>query len=124
MKLQKDEIRTLVSAPLTALRLLFDKQAQKSKRETMPGISDSAIFYRLWSLVNTFTEDRTLSLFSEDELKIIQSFKNKFESLNWVTLKEYDYIKELEKGDISCLKEEGFSLYNLLQNKLKELKLT
>jgi hypothetical protein len=115
-----EQKKQMVLAPCLPLRFLVQAGSREVSRRQMPGMSDSAVFHRLHSLLWTLREPEAIELLSENEQEILARFTRVFESLPWRVIPAYPHISELPDNDLTPLIPTGAQLFDLLQQKVRD----
>ena len=108
-------------APRLALDFLLELHPRDPRRKRMPGLKDSAIFYRLWGLFNTLQEPELAAELNDEQKEAARAFHLVMERLPWQVVLDQPDTKELPGDDLKPLVEAGRHLYHILKQKDTEL---
>jgi hypothetical protein len=113
--LTAEQKRQALLAPCIALRFLLQPETREASRRQMRGISDSAVFYRLHSLVWTLREADVVAILTQDGQTVLAEFTRVFDSLPWQAIPGHAHISGLPDDDLTRLAPAGAQLFDLLQ---------
>ena len=108
---------TLIMACLP-LRFLFHPKQRRVSRAQMPGLKDSATFYRLWVILSSGLQDPSVrEHMTADEREALDLFLCCYDRLLWEPVLELPDISQLRDDDLSSLQAPGSALYDLLRQR-------
>jgi len=113
--LTDDQFRTGCGAICLPLSFLLELHDRETNRKSMPGMRDSAIFFRLWDLFNCLTDHRFRERLSSEQEQAARAFESDFARLQWRPIASHPYISELRDDDLSALRIPGRALYESLK---------
>jgi hypothetical protein len=109
-----------IKAPILPLTFLLSEERRVQQRSRMPGISDSAIFHRLWHLFGIISVTENRKLLDREEEEALAKFLSVYGSLPWEPLQSHPHISELESDDLSPLLPVARDLISVLERRTKK----
>ena len=103
-------------APGLPLSFLLELHDRDTNRKQMPGMKDSAVFFRLWDLTDALREPDVIAILSDEQREASRAFHEKMNELPWKVIPSYPHIQELADDDLAPLMEPGRRLYAALTN--------
>jgi hypothetical protein len=106
--------RSALRGPCGALGFLLELHSRDLYRRGMPGLRDSAVFFRLWDLLNTLREPDVLAVLNDEQRRTARAFELAMAWLPWQMISSHPHISELPDDDLTPLMDVGRRLYDCL----------